>query len=279
MCHGHGIHGRYGRRHRRSGAGRRLLHLAPDAPRGTSGADVTQLQIRLSGYPGQGAVLAVDGSFGPATKAALKRFQSAYGLASDGVAGPATYSKIYALQDNDCTPVHFSYAELNKCNSTWSGGAVSAATAKSNALRTMWKLEALRHALGDKPIRVTSGFRSKSCNAAVGGASNSRHLYGDSADLGAARTRCAPSPSRPATTASGASSARATPATTTTRTSTTAPRASGPPPPAASDARPRRARSLARPSRAAGSGPSRSGTHGAAGPGRVVDSASLLTRT
>ncbi|KDR63965.1 potassium transporter [Streptomyces wadayamensis] len=152
---------------------------------GTSGADVTQLQIRLSGYPGQGAVLAVDGSFGPATKAALKRFQSAYGLASDGVAGPATYSKIYALQDNDCTPVHFSYAELNKCNSTWSGGAVSAATAKSNALRTMWKLEALRHALGDKPIRVTSGFRSKSCNSAVGGATNSRHLYGDSADLGA----------------------------------------------------------------------------------------------
>ena len=49
----------------------------------------------------------------------------------------------------------------------------------------MWKLEALRHALGDQPIRVTSGFRSQSCNSAVGGASNSRHLYGDAADLGA----------------------------------------------------------------------------------------------
>ncbi|GEC08197.1 muramoylpentapeptide carboxypeptidase [Streptomyces spinoverrucosus] len=153
--------------------------------RGSSGADVTQLQIRLGGYPGYGAVLAVDGDFGPATEAALKRFQSAYGLAADGVAGPNTFNKLYALQDDDCTPIHFSYSELNDCNTTWSGGAVSASTAKANALRTMWKLEAMRHALGDQPITVTSGFRSYACNSAVGGAGNSRHLYGDAADLGA----------------------------------------------------------------------------------------------
>ncbi|MEU9139904.1 D-Ala-D-Ala carboxypeptidase family metallohydrolase [Streptomyces sp. NPDC048404] len=151
---------------------------------GSTGADVTQLQIRLGGYPGYGSVLAVDGEFGPATAAALTRFQSAYGLAADGVAGPNTFSKLYALQDDDCTPIHFTYSELNNCNSTWAGGAVSASAAKANALRTMWKLEALRHALGDQPIRVTSGFRSTACNQAAGGASSSRHLYGDAADLG-----------------------------------------------------------------------------------------------
>lgn len=152
---------------------------------GASGADVSQLQIRVAGHAGSGGALAIDGAYGPATTAAVKRFQAAYGLTADGVAGSATFSKIYALQKDDCTPLHFTYAELNTCNSTWAGGAVSASTAKSNALRTMWKLEALRHALGDQPIRVTSGFRSHACNDAVGGAAGSRHLYGDAADLGA----------------------------------------------------------------------------------------------
>lgn len=151
---------------------------------GASGEDVRQLQIRVAGYPGYGAVLGLDGVFGPATRSAVIRFQQAYGLAADGVAGPNTYNRIYALQDDDCTPANFSYAELNNCNSTWAGGAVSAATARANALVSMWKLQAMRHALGDQPIRVTSAFRSVACNNAVGGAANSRHLYGDAVDLG-----------------------------------------------------------------------------------------------
>ncbi len=152
---------------------------------GSSGEAVRQLQIRVAGYPGSGSQIAIDGQFGPATKAAVQRFQSAYGLAADGIAGPATFGKIYELQDDDCTPVNFTYDELNNCNSDWSGGKVSAATARANALVTMWKLQAMRHAMGDRPITVNGGFRSVTCNSNVGGAANSRHMYGHAADLGA----------------------------------------------------------------------------------------------
>ncbi|MEU1622096.1 D-Ala-D-Ala carboxypeptidase family metallohydrolase [Streptomyces sp. NPDC005722] len=157
---------------------------------GSSGADVTQLQIRVAGWVTSGERLSYDGVYGARTTTAVKKFQSAYGLTADGVAGSQTFGKIYALQDADCTPVHFAYSELNKCNSDWSGGAVPAATAKANALKTMWKLEAMRHALGDVAITVSSGFRSYACNSAVGGASTSRHLYGDAADLTGSPSLC-----------------------------------------------------------------------------------------
>ncbi|UPK73660.1 D-Ala-D-Ala carboxypeptidase family metallohydrolase [Nocardioidaceae bacterium SCSIO 66511] len=157
---------------------------------GSKGDAVKQLQIRVAGYADYGEVLGIDGEFGPKTKKAVAGFQKAYGLEADGVAGEKTFAKIYALQDDDCTPVNFTYGELNKCNSSWSGGPLSASQAKANALVTMWKLQALRHALGDKPITVSSGFRSYSCNSAVGGASKSRHLYGDAADLTGTHSFC-----------------------------------------------------------------------------------------
>ncbi|MFD0744437.1 D-Ala-D-Ala carboxypeptidase family metallohydrolase [Phytohabitans flavus] len=157
---------------------------------GSTGEDVRQLQIRVSGYPGYDATLTLDGAYGAATKAAVTRFQQAYGLAADGVAGTQTYGKLYELQDNDCTPINFAYAELNKCNSDWSGGAVSAAQAKANALVTMWKLQALRKALGNQTIQISSGFRSRACNSAVGGDAASRHLYGDAADMVGAPSLC-----------------------------------------------------------------------------------------
>jgi zinc D-Ala-D-Ala carboxypeptidase len=157
---------------------------------GASGEDVRQLQIRVSGYPGFGSVLGLDGAFGPATRSAVIRFQQAYGLSADGIAGSQTFNKLYALQDDDCTPINFSYAELNHCNSDWSGGAVSAAQAKANALVSMWKLQAMRHAMGDVPFNVSSGFRSFACNSAAGGSSTSRHLYGDAVDLTGSPSLC-----------------------------------------------------------------------------------------
>ncbi|MDG4802628.1 D-Ala-D-Ala carboxypeptidase family metallohydrolase [Micromonospora sp. WMMD980] len=160
---------------------------------GSSGTDVRQLQIRVAGWAGYGGIVRVDGRYGPETAAAVRRFQAAYGLRADGVAGPQTFAKIYALQDDDCTPKHFSYAELdNGCGKGgWSGGPLSASATRENALRAMWKLEALRRSLGDKPLYVTSGFRSIACNRQVGGASDSQHLYGGAADLTSrSRTLC-----------------------------------------------------------------------------------------
>lgn len=152
---------------------------------GMSGSDVTQLQIRVAGWVSYGENLALDGDFGPATEAAVKRFQSNYGLTADGIAGSNTYSKIYSLQDDDCTPIHFSHAEMNySCGERdYTGGAVDAATAKENAKRVMWQLEAERKKLGSQAMVISSGFRSYACNSSVGGSSTSRHLYGAAADL------------------------------------------------------------------------------------------------
>jgi zinc D-Ala-D-Ala carboxypeptidase len=126
---------------------------------GTSGPDVAQLQVRLAGWAAYRSYLLVDGQFGAQTQAAVKRFQSAYGLATDGEAGSATYARLYALQDPDCTPVHFAWSELDDssaCGSGFDGGQLPAATAQANVFRLMWKLEALRHKLSDRPLATTS---------------------------------------------------------------------------------------------------------------------------
>lgn len=54
---------------------------------------------------------------------------------------------------------------------------------RARALQLARQLEVLRSQLGGKPIRIVSGYRSRSTNARVGGAERSQHLVAAAADL------------------------------------------------------------------------------------------------
>src|SRR3954468_8734956 len=67
--------------------------------RGAKGEDVKRLQalLRSHGFPN----LAVDGDFGPATEAAVRRFQSEHKLAVDGIVGPQTWAALGATDPHE----------------------------------------------------------------------------------------------------------------------------------------------------------------------------------
>lgn len=54
---------------------------------------------------------------------------------------------------------------------------------RTNAQRQAFNLERLRHELGDKPLAILSWYRTPAHNAAVGGASQSRHMQADATDF------------------------------------------------------------------------------------------------
>ena len=55
--------------------------------------------------------------------------------------------------------------------------------AVANLGRLMDRLELIRSALGDRPVIVTSGYRSPAVNKAVGGSHMSAHMDGRAADI------------------------------------------------------------------------------------------------
>lgn len=137
-------------------------------------ATTQQVQSNLQkiGWP-----IAVDGDYGPATTAAVRKFQDGWtykALAVDGAAGSETRPEIEkCVQLGGKASPNFKYSEF-----------------KSKGNGDIWVvrdllfgLEALRSAMGNKPLTIISGYRDPDHNDNVGGASESQHLYGRAADI------------------------------------------------------------------------------------------------
>ncbi|MCH7811444.1 MAG: peptidoglycan-binding protein [Chloroflexi bacterium] len=146
-----------------------------------------EIQIRVEGYAAdspQRVYLKIDGIFGAKTRAAVMRFQRAYGRAVDGIAGPQTTAALRQLERSGGDTAHFRWREFeSRDGQSFSGGRETGRRLRENVRRLMWKLEALRQKAGDQPVTINSGFRSVAHNRAVGGARNSQHMYGIAADL------------------------------------------------------------------------------------------------
>lgn len=131
----------------------------------------------------------IDGSWGTMSKTATKAFQKDFGLTADGICGEKTEKALKhavcygmpAKKVSDWDDIkYFKKSEFAcKCGKYCNGYP-----ADIDLKMVKWA-DAIRDRIG-KPIPINSGLRCKTHNAspAVGGVSNSQHLYGTAADLG-----------------------------------------------------------------------------------------------
>jgi zinc D-Ala-D-Ala carboxypeptidase len=82
---------------------------------------------------------------------------------------------------SDALTPHFTLAEL--CVTSHGPNNPPSAVIERLRTATAPMLEQVRTLLGDRPINVTSGYRSPAINAAVGGVATSAHLTGYAADF------------------------------------------------------------------------------------------------
>jgi zinc D-Ala-D-Ala carboxypeptidase len=80
---------------------------------------------------------------------------------------------------------HFSLEELTLSQTAVRRGIDNTPSLEQvkNLKRVAAMLEDVRTLLGEKPVLISSGYRSPGVNAAVGGAKDSRHLLGLAADF------------------------------------------------------------------------------------------------
>lgn len=151
----------------------------------------------------------IDGIAGPKTMAAFFKFKQLEYLENPEILGQTTATALLeatksrpAPADNTTPDVgdrlvripevgqvyssqpvypgsHFSWGELTKGLDR----VPESVAVTRNLIKLAKHLDAVRELLGGRAITITSGYRPRAVNRAVGGASNSRHLYGDAADI------------------------------------------------------------------------------------------------
>ena len=129
---------------------------------------------------------AVDGICGPATKQAIRDFQTASGLDADGVFGPVTEEKLLQALTGGAEKVgdfweevkYFTKEEFRcKCGGKYCNGFPVQPSGKLVRLA-----DGVRSHFG-APATVSSGVRCEIHNANVGGVSGSRHKLGTAMDF------------------------------------------------------------------------------------------------
>lgn len=119
----------------------------------------------------KGFNLTIDGIVGTNTINSIKSFQSKNGLTVDGIVGTNTYSK---LNEDDWDSIKYFKKQEFACK--------CGCGLNNMDLKVVKVLDQIREHFKN-PILVTSGSRCKKHNRDVGGAENSKHLYGKAIDF------------------------------------------------------------------------------------------------
>ena len=146
---------------------------------------IVQSNLVLLGYGSYLRPYGVDGFNGNKTRKAVRDFQRAYNhtfnknIGVDGLAGIQTKKAFdhWIRQAGNVGTRNFKISEFNN------KGVGRKMHSNKMDSKLITGLEKLRYVCGDKGIIINSGYRNPTHNRAVGGATNSQHLYGKAADI------------------------------------------------------------------------------------------------
>lgn len=150
-----------------------------------------------------------DGKAGPLTMAAFAKFKRLEYLENPEILGRTTAAALLeasearpAPSDNSTPDVGDRIVRIPEAGQVWASKPVYPGSHFSwgeltkgldripetilitrSLVKLTRHLDAVREFLGNKPIKITSAYRPRAINRAVGGASSSRHVYGDAADI------------------------------------------------------------------------------------------------